>query len=431
LFGDTIGHGLLAFPTLRQGADLAGAAGLTFVLIAVNQCAYEALRLRRQDRRRALAAAALACVLIASLSVYGRLRIGQVAAATPASAPLTAALVQADLGDYEALRARLGTFDAVAEILERHEALSNEALSDEAFSNEALSNETVSNEAPSREARSGDAPSRHALEPSAGGTPAVDLLVWPETVYPTTFAKPKSADGAAFDRRIVEFTEHTHVPLLFGTYDRDGDREYNAAVLLQPDAQRSEQRYAVYRKKRLFPLTEELPAWLDRPFVRARLPWLGSWHGGDGRSTLTLQRRGGAALRIAPLVCLDAVDPGLAIDAARAGADLLVAMSNDGWFAGSRGARLHLIVSAFRSIETRLPQLRATNTGISAAISPTGEILARTALSKPAVLTASVQPGRRGSTLMLRWGDWFPPGAAAIALALVLSALTRRRRPAA
>ena len=68
------------------------------------------------------------------------------------------------------------------------------------------------------------------------------------------------------------------------------------------------------------------------------------------------------------MICLDAVVADHALGGVNDGGELIVALSNDSWFAETAGARLHLVVSAFRSIETRRPQLRVTNSGISAAI---------------------------------------------------------------
>jgi apolipoprotein N-acyltransferase len=374
LFGDTIGHGLHPFPTLRQAADLTGAAGLTFVSLLVNEAVHAALTQWRRSPRRAFLGITAAAALVCALAGYGALRLRQITTAAPSHPPLTAALIQANLDDYDDLRERMGTFAAVRSILDVHTQLSLRALEHGA----------------SRD--------------------AVELLVWPETVYPTTFGKPKSAAGAQLDAEIVRFAEQTRIPLLFGTYDRDGDVEHNAAVLLQPSADGAPD-HDVYRKRRLFPFTEEVPTWLESPFLRDRLPWLGTWRAGDGPPVLTLRRSDGAELKIAPLICLDAVDTSLGLEAARRGADLILTLSNDGWFAGGAGARLHLVVSAFRSIETRLPQLRATNTGISAVITATGDIVARTATGKATVLTGSVHPGREEPTLMARWGDWFGPAA--------------------
>lgn len=393
LFGDTIGHGLHPFPFLRQGADLAGAGGLTIVLLLVNEAANAAVAERARAPWRAAGALAGAALLVGALGGYGALRLRQVAAAESSGRPFTAVLVQASLEPYGVMRERLGAFGAVRRILDEHMRLSLSALGRAAAS---------------------------------AGSP-VDLLVWPETVYPATFGAPVTAAAARFDEEIAELVEGTGVSLLFGTYDRDGDVERNAAVLLQPSAA-GPPAGGIYHKRRLFPLTETVPPWLDSSILRRRLPWLGTWQPGDGPAVLSFHRPGGGTLRIAPLICLDAVDPGLALDAARRGADAILTLSNDGWFGTGGGARLHLVVAAFRSIETRLPQLRATNTGITAVVTPTGEVVAPIAVGRSVALPVHVRAGRYGTTLMLRWGDWLGPTALALALLLAGRVVSRRRR---
>lgn len=391
LLGDTLGQGLQPFPTFRQGADLAGAPGLTFVILLVNQQLYAAPAQWRSSPSQAVRALATAVAVMGALAGYGTVRLGQVDTWSPSRSPLTAALVQASLGDYGELRDLVGSFAAAQAILDAHMKLSRRALD------------------------------------RAAATNAVGLVVWPETVYPTTFGVPKSAAGADLDAAIVRFVERTDVPLLFGTYDRDAGGEYNAAVLLEPHAD-GLPGAEVYRKRRLFPLTETVPAWLDSAFLRRHLPWVGTWRSGDGPPLLTLDH-GSNELLLAPLICLDAVDPELALDAARRGAQLILTLSNDGWFSGGRGARLHLTVSVFRSIETRLPQLRATNTGISALISAGGEIVERADTGQARALVATVSPGRRMPTLMVRWGDWFGPVACLLApIVALLAAVVGRRR---
>jgi apolipoprotein N-acyltransferase len=179
-----------------------------------------------------------------------------------------------------------------------------------------------------------------------------------------------------------------------------------------------------YRKASLFPLTERVPAWLDSPRLRERWPWLGRWEAGDGTRVLPLRLADGREIRVAPLVCYDATTPVLAREAVRAGADLIVTLSNDSWFAEGGGPRLHLAVSAFRSLETRRSQLRATNTGISAAILPTGEIVAQAGVHERRAVQARVPIVAPAPTLALAWGDWLGP--AALALAAAGLALPRR-----
>jgi apolipoprotein N-acyltransferase len=250
-----------------------------------------------------------------------------------------------------------------------------------------------------------------------------DVLVWPETVYPTTFGAPKSGDGAAFDSEIAEAVRQFGVPLVFGSYDVGAAEEYNAAFVLEPGG--APAAAAAYRKAQLFPFTERVPAWLDRPAVRAALPWLGSWQAGHGDIVLPLRLADGRVVRIAPQICYDAVNPGLAIAAARAGAELLVTLSNDSWFAGGGGPRLHLVVSAFRSIETRLWQVRATNTGISAVVSPSGELVEQLGVDARGAFAADVVAHPSPGSVLLVCGDWIGAAALAAAGALGLALLRR------
>jgi apolipoprotein N-acyltransferase len=82
--------------------------------------------------------------------------------------------------------------------------------------------------------------------------------------------------------------------------------------------------------------------------------------------------------------------------------DVLVNLTNDGWFYGSSILDLHLKCSVFRAIENRRPMLIAANTGISAHIDGSGRIVLRAPKREPQVLVASVQPdGRRPLYLLI------------------------------
>jgi apolipoprotein N-acyltransferase len=393
LFADTLGHGMYASPLMRQAADLAGAAGLTFVLLLGNECVDAALRAAAgggRVRAALVAPAAGLAVLVGVLLGYGAWRTSALAEDAGSGVPMRAAVVQASISHYEQLAAELGTYEAVRTILDAYFALSDDVAQ-----------------------RTGPDP--------------VDLLVWPETVYPTTFGTPKSADGAELDRSIAGFVNRLGVPLVFGSYDVEGGDEFNAAVFLTPSPD-GRLEFDTYRKASLFPLTERVPAWLETPAARRWLPWLGTWKPGAGPQLIALPLRDGRTLRIAPLICYDAVDPRLAIEAVRQGAELIVTLSNDAWFAAGGGPRLHLVVSAFRSLETRRPQLRATNTGISAIITPTGELRGTIGVGERGALSELVTPTRAARTLMLAWGDWFGPTALAAAAVLTGAAWLGRAR---
>jgi apolipoprotein N-acyltransferase len=358
--------------SLRQAADLGGVPLLTLALVLGNSCVHVALR------RRAVAPIACLVAIVAVLAGYGQWRLATLAVPGD-EPPVRAGIVQANVAHYERLKAEVGTYDAVRTILDAHFAVSHELF----------------DRAP------------------------LDVVVWPETVYPTTFGTPKSEDGAAFDRAIGAMVVATGAPLVFGSYEAEDGREYNAAVFLEPDGQGGVT-FDTYRKATLFPLTERVPAWVDGPWLRARLPWLGSWHPGAGAAVRTLVLRGGRRIVVAPLICYDAVAPAVAARAVRDGAELLVTLSNDSWLADGAGARLHFLVSIFRSIETRRPQLRATTTGISAVVTPAGDVVASAGVRERAGLVGTVAPVRGDVPLAARWGEWVGPTALVVAIALLV-----------
>ena len=380
--GDTLGHGLYPSVLLRQAADLGGTAGLTLLLLLVNE-ALNAGWARRAQGWRALAAP----VLLASLpplllAAYGQSVLGRVP--DPHAPQLRLGLVQANITDLEARRRTQGTYEVVRELLDTHFAMTYDAVERQ----------------------------------------RVDAVLWSETIYPTTFDQPKSEAGAGFDREIRSFVDAARVPLVFGTYERDAAGEYNAAAVVEP----GRGLVGFYRKTRLFPLTESVPAWLDGPALRRLLPWAGSWQPGSGARVLPLRLRDGREVPVQPLICRDSVDPGLALAAARLGARALLTLSNDAWFSDAPlGAELHQAVAAFRSIETRLPQFRVTTNGASAVIDTTGTVQAGALMNERVLVVGALPVPVPPRTRVVAWGDWVGP-ALWVALLLVLGAGPLARR---
>ncbi|WP_254504553.1 apolipoprotein N-acyltransferase [Duganella vulcania] len=384
LLGDTLGYGLYPSQLMRQGAAVGGGAGLTVLLLLANEGAAAALARRRDGWRAMLRPLALAALGPLVLAGYGL-------AAMPDGAstgkPLRMGLVQANLVDYEGMRQRKGARAVVREVLDTHFAMSYDVVV-----------------------------RRHA-----------DAVLWSETAYPTTFGHPKSEAGAEFDREILANVREAGVPFVFGTYDIDNDGEYNAAAFVQPSGLTG-----FYRKTRLFPFTEYVPAWLDGPRLRRLLPWAGNWKAGNGARVFPLRLADGREIPVLPLICLDDVDASLAIAGARLGAQAILTMSNDSWFSDDpEGARLHQAAAAFRSIETRLPQFRVTTNGYSAVFDAAGNILAGTRMGEPALVVAELRVIRPAPTLMVRWGDWVGPAAGVFLLLLAARAAIPSWRPQA
>ena len=380
LFFDTVALGLYPSSYLRQAADLAGVHGLSLVVVLVNEgfaLSLLSLASRSKEERISQSAlpAALALAAVLALFGYGGARLASLARGGERPA-ITVGVVQANITNYDKLRAEKGAYETVRTVLDAHFALSDEIR--------------------------------------ARSTP--DLLIWPETVYPTTFGAPKSEAGAAFDEEIGAYVAKAGVPLVFGAYEGAGEQEYNAAFFLTPEANGKVGR-ASYRKHMLFPLTEWVPEALESEALREALPWAGRWKRGPGAEVVHVSLAGRDDLLVVPLICYDVVFPGTVAEAAAKGADLLVTLSNDSWFPDERAPRLHLVSAAFRSIETRLPQVHATNSGISAFISPDGEILAQTRFDARETLAHRISRGTRKLTPMVAFGFLLAP------LLLGLSAL--------
>lgn len=375
LLGDTLGYGLYPSRLMRQAADVGGGAGLTLLLLLANEGVAAACARRAGGWRAVAKPLALAAAVPLLLAGYGLLALS--GAAAPAGKPLRMGLVQANMVDYEGQRQQKGAHAVVRDVLDTHFAMSYDAVVRQ----------------------------------------RADAVLWSETAYPTTFGQPKSEAGAEFDREILANVRAAGVPFVFGTYDRDSAGEYNAAAFVQPGTGL----LGFYRKTRLFPFTEYVPAWLDGPGLRRLLPWTGNWRPGSGARVFPLRLADGREVPVLPLICLDDVDTGLAINGARLGAQVILTMSNDSWFSANRqGAQLHQAVAAFRSIETRLPQFRVTTNGYSAVIDPAGSVLAGTPMGEPALVIADVPVRRPAPTLMVLWGDWV--GLAASAFLLLLAA---------
>jgi apolipoprotein N-acyltransferase len=172
-------------------------------------------------------------------------------------------------------------------------------------------------------------------------------------------------------------------------------RFYNSAWLVGADGAAR----GVYDKRRLVPFAEYAPV--------PRVPGLGWRFDAPGDYSP------GAEPVVFPtpapfgvLICYEAIYPWLARDLAGAGARFLVNVSNDAWFGTSAGLEQHFAITVFRSVETRRALARATNTGVTALIGPSGRILAR---FPPDVRDAWIVdvPLRDGTTPYARAGDVF------------------------
>jgi len=257
----------------------------------------------------------------------------------------------------------------------------------------------------------------------AGHTLDLDLIIWPETALPDCVRySPRSADLV---RRIVT---KTGVPLLAGSMDTvwrsDGEPDvYNGSMLFNTRGELLN----TYYKQHLVLFGEYIPFEGKIPFVNALTP-IGSSFAPGRESTLFKLPADPRAFSV--LICFEDTLPYLARRAARRGATWLVNQTNDSWFDPDCGSKQHLANAIFRCVETRLPMLRCTNTGITCAIDPKGKISQTLPARTEGFKVVEVVPSdpARTATFYTRFGDLFAQACLGISALLFLGIWVRNRR---
>ena len=110
--------------------------------------------------------------------------------------------------------------------------------------------------------------------------------------------------------------------------------------------------------------------------------------------------------KISPLICYEVIFPSFVRKSISDHTNLLVNVSNDGWFGNFSGPRQHFVHAQFRSIELGIPMVRSSNKGISGLISPIGEILKVTDSSKTTYLDVKI-PKKLETTAYREYGNLF------------------------
>ena len=135
---------------------------------------------------------------------------------------------------------------------------------------------------------------------------------------------------------------------------------------------------------------ETLPFADQFPSMKDWFPTMGFFGQGPGPEVYTVRNAAGEPFRLAPSICYEGLFVDFSAEGALKGADALLNVTNDSWFGEHGEPYQHLSLTRFRSIETRLPMIRSTNTGFSVWIDPLGEQVKTTALFTQDVLTAEI-----------------------------------------
>jgi apolipoprotein N-acyltransferase len=217
------------------------------------------------------------------------------------------------------------------------------------------------------------------------------LIVWPEA------PAPFYPDRPAFRAYIGGVAKSAQASFLLGgvAYTSAGD-PLNSAFLLNPAGEIVER----YDKIQLVPFGEYIPPAFD--FVNRITGEAGDFKPGTRVVTMPVDGH-----RIGVFICYESAFPHLVRQFTLQGGQMLVNLSNDGYFGDSAAREQHLSLVRMRAAENARWILRATNDGITAMIDPAGRV---TDTIPSHTETSELMRFNYASevTAYTRYGDWFP-----------------------
>ena len=238
------------------------------------------------------------------------------------------------------------------------------------------------------------------------------LIVWPEAALPVL-----ANDIQDYLRELQEQGRAHDADFAIGlvNYEPATKRYYNGLLVL------SESGGGWYYKRHLVPFGEYFPV---PAFVRSwlrlmSLPYDDISPGSEHQAILSA-----AGLKLGLTICYEDAFGSSQLKVLRGGATLLINVTNNAWYGDSTAPHQHLQIARMRALEAGRYLVRAANDGITAAIGPHGEIVARLPQFEENVLRADVQP-MTGLTPYARLGNYPVVIAAGLLLAV---AIWRRRQ---
>jgi apolipoprotein N-acyltransferase len=192
-----------------------------------------------------------------------------------------------------------------------------------------------------------------------------DLIVWPES--PAPFFE----DDARFQKSIIAIAQVNKAPLVVGNIGMDFSpdigawRQFNSALVVSADGSR----VGRYDKIHLVPFGEYVPFSRLLFFARKLTGKVSRFDRGDERKVFRLNSH-----RYGVFICYESVFADEVREFSELGAEVLVNISDDGWYGDTSAPWQHLNMARMRAIENRRWILRDTNNGVTASIDPYGRV---------------------------------------------------------
>lgn len=247
-----------------------------------------------------------------------------------------------------------------------------------------------------------------------------DLVAWPESPAPFVEADPR------FQQSMSALAQAVHAPLVVGGIGADYDQQqgwldYNSAMLFAADGSR----IGRYDKIHLVPYGEYIPYRNLFSFAHKLTGRVSDFSRGTSRRVFHIVDQHGTVRVYGVFICYEAVFADEVREFARNGAQVLVNISDDGWYGDTSAPWQHLNMARMRAVENRRWLLRDTNNGVTAVIDPYGRV--RQSISRHKVDALPAEFGFRDDiTFYTEHGDVFAWLCAILSIGLVVWALQPR-----
>ncbi len=196
----------------------------------------------------------------------------------------------------------------------------------------------------------------------------IDLIIWPETAFPTLINSEKIKLGEnTLPPIFKDISEYTNAELFFGGYDYSQDSDFNAAFLLNKTGNLKD----IYHKIKLIPFGEGLPFGPLNPYLKKYAQGVSFFTSGTVFTQFKLED--GSLFQSA--ICYEILFPEFIRDllnSPKNQSQFIINLTNDSWYGETQEPYQHLFLTKWRALEFQMPIVRSTNTGITTIIYPDG-----------------------------------------------------------
>jgi apolipoprotein N-acyltransferase len=232
------------------------------------------------------------------------------------------------------------------------------------------------------------------------GADKIDFAIWPETAFPDHILH--GASQSKYTYQLQQFLKKNQLALVTGGYGYNREKDQNSNSLFVFD-QNGEQVAKPYMKTWLLAFGEYFPGSKWFPFLKKWFPQVAGFERGQGPTTQKLN-----GLKMGPQICYEGLFDWFSRESSLLGAQVLVNVTNDSWYGTWQQPYQHLYMTLSRAIETRLPIVRSTNTGVSTVALASGEVMQQSPLHVPWKGLYEIDYVKKPEpTIFVRFGYWF------------------------